>query len=350
MDILDDVVQYAKSIGLMVILDDHFAIARSAKETSKNVVRRSTKSNLAVPVQGISQQQWISDWVGLTNHFINDQNVVGFDLFNEPHTQFVKGKWSLTDYLTDGATWGPCTAKLCGKKASLLQSSSDWPTWAEAAGDAILAVNPHLLMFVEGVQLYPAPNMKSGVEPYWWGSILKGVATDPIKFVVGGSPVTNQLVYSPHEFGPWKCCGLANEFNYNTSYKSIAKVFSQNWAYILNSKTSGVEAPIWLGEFNTCNAPEPHDKYSPVPTAAKCIANTKHGSQGQWFQIMIQYLKANPEIGWSYYPLNATNALDQRSNNSLLGCPFGKHAPCTDPWHQVRLPGLLTDLKTIETP
>jgi len=190
--------------------------------------------------------------------------------------------------------------------------------------------------------------MKHDVEPYWWGSILRGVASDPVVF-----DVPHQLVYSPHEWGPWKCCGLSGEFNWDTTYKSIAKIFNQNWGYILNSKIPGVQAPIWLGEFNTCNSAQPHSKWtSPIKTAGKCVTSTKKGSEGQWFSILIKYLQANPEIGWSYYPLNATNALDQASNNSLLGCQSksGLSHNCADPWRQSRLPALLSALKSVEQP
>jgi endoglucanase len=352
LDILNNVIAYAKSINLMVILDDHFAIARSASDTRNGVMSiRPTKTSSASPTPGITRSQWVSDWVMLANRYLNDDNVVGFDLFNEPHTQYPvgqKGVWTLKNYLQDGATWGPCTQALCGANSNLLRPGSDWPSAAEAAGNAVLAVNPHLLMFVEGVQLYPDPTASHYVEPYWWGSILKGVATDPVVF-----DVPNQLVYSPHEWGPWKCCGLKNEFNYATSYKSITKIFNQNWGYILNSKLPNVKAPIWLGEFDTCNSAQLKTKWTyPIKTAKSCYADTRHGSQGQWFTILIQYLQKNPSIGWSYYPLNASNALDQASNNSLLGClsqgKRGLSHNCKYPWKQARLPGVLADLKTIE--
>jgi len=361
LDVLDAVIQYAKSINLMVILDDHFAIARSATDTRNGVTRRAAARQAgASPTPGITHAQWKSDWEMLANRYLGDDNVIGFDLFNEPHTQYVPcGKkncpWTLKDYLQNGATWGPCTAQLCGGNSGLLQSGSDWPTAAEDAGNAVQAINPHLLMFVEGVQLYPQPSLPHWVEPYWWGSILKGAITDPVKF-----NIPNQLVYSPHEWGPWKCCGLNNEFNWNTTYKSIVKIFYQNWGFILDPKNKGkpYQAPVWLGEFNTCNSAQPKTRYtSAIKTANACLYAKKKGSEGQWFNILIQFLQKNPWIGWSYYPLNATNAIDQASNNSVLGCksvsaknPSGLSHNCKDPWAQARLPGLLSALKSIEKP
>jgi hypothetical protein len=159
------------------------------------------------------------------------------------------------------------------------------------------------------------------------------VTTDPVQFTH-----SNQLVYSPHEWGPWKCCGLPNEFyNKMTSYRSVKKIFDANWGFILQMRDPH---PIWLGEFNTCNSRQLHPDYGPpIRKAALCVANKKPGTQGQWFQILIQYLRYHPEIGWSYYPLNGTNAEDHTSNNSILD----------GTWMKPRLPALMTALKTIET-
>ena len=185
---------------------------------------------------------------------------------------------------------------------------------------------------MEGVQLYPAPTQAHGVEAYWWGSILKGVADDPVHFTV-----PNHLVYSPHEWGPWKCCGLPLEFSKKTTYASVTKIFNQNWGYILTDPK--VQAPIWLGEFNTCNSVQLHPAWGPKITYANhCVYNKPKGSQGQWFQILIQYLEKNPEIGWSYYPLNGTNAEDEASNNSVLD----------KTWSRPSLPVLMSALKLIE--
>lgn len=347
LQILDKVVAAARDLGLMVILDDHFATARSAKDTRNGAavhhVARGFATNRDITPWGISRKQWVADWLSLTARYKPYDNVIGFDLWNEPHTQFQRHPWNLHDYLNLGATWGPCSKKLCGSLASHWKPSSDWVSAAELAGNAVLRKNPHLLMFVEGVQLYPDPSLKRKVEPYWWGSILKGVATDPVKFIV-----SNQLVYSPHEWGPWKCCGLDGEFSRYTTQKSIFKIFDQNWGYILHNKA--VQAPIWLGEFNTCNSPQRHTKYAPaVKTPQACVSSPQKGSQGQWFHILIQYLQQHPMIGWSYYPLNATNAIDQASNNSVLGCPWGTTPrKCPDPWNQPRLPALMSALRSIQ--
>ena len=75
-----------------------------------------------------------------------DSTVIGFDLHNEPRNP---------------ACWG------CG------EVSLDWRLAAQRAGNAILEMNPNLLIVVEGVELH---NNQS----YWWGGNLKGVAEAPV--------------------------------------------------------------------------------------------------------------------------------------------------------------------------
>ena len=184
--------------------------------------------------------------------------------------------------------------------SKLWKASSDWAAAATACANAILAVNPHLLMFIEGTQLYPqiSKGHTNHADSYWWGSILKGEAADPITLA---TPAFNQqIVYSPHEWGPWKY--RSQQFYLHPTYKSLDALFNSQWAFILHQKNPH---PIWLGEFNTCN------------DQTKCVYNKHAGSQGWWFQLLVNYLSLNPEIGWAYYPFNGTNSLDEKSNNSI---------------------------------
>jgi hypothetical protein len=130
--------------------------------------------------------------------------VIGFDLHNEPHS----GVWG-----GGGAT--------------------DWARAAERAGNAALAVNPNLLMFVEGVESYQGQN-------YWWGGNLMGVKDRPIVF-----KVANQLVYSPHDY--------PNSVFPQTWFQTadfgagLPAVFRKAWGYIYEQNI----APVYIGEFGT---------------------------------------------------------------------------------------------------
>ena len=108
LQVMDAVIERADAYGLDVILDRH-------RPTT------SGQSALWYTAQ-VDEQQWIDDWVMLAERYAEDPTVIGADLHNEPH---------------DSACWG------CG------DASVDWQAAATRAGNAILEVNPHLLIIVE---------------------------------------------------------------------------------------------------------------------------------------------------------------------------------------------------------
>ncbi|MBV9279766.1 MAG: cellulase family glycosylhydrolase, partial [Chloroflexi bacterium] len=139
MQVLDAIVSYARQIGLKIILDDHRCRASRPK----------TVNYLDEPLwyaDGYPESSWIHDWQTLARRYLGDDAVVGFDLRNEPHTNG-PGPWTVNAYLNQGATWGPYNG--------VDNPATDWRLAAERGGNAALAINPHLLIFVEGVQLYP---------------------------------------------------------------------------------------------------------------------------------------------------------------------------------------------------
>jgi len=304
LQILDRIIQAAGQLGLFVILDNHDTTARTKPIAPGEGPALWTEGSY-------SELTWIHDWTTLARRYQNNPTVIGFDLRNEPHTNG-PGPWSLKTYLKQGATWGRYPSKAWKRR-------TDWARAARRCGDAVLKVNPHLLIFVEGVQLYPDAKEPRHIDAYWWGSILRGVAHDPVRL-----DVPHQLVYSTHEWGPWKY--RSPQFYGKVTWKRIFHLFNSQWGFILHQADRALRAPIWLGEFNTCN------------DRKKCVANSKRGSQGQWFQILLRYLKRNPEISWSYYPINGTNSWDQTSNNSILN----HH------WSKVRLKTLMKALKPIQ--
>jgi endoglucanase len=282
LDVMDAIVTYAQKIGLKIILDDH----RSSAATPKRV------NYLDEPlwyVPGYPESSWIADWQSLARHYLHNDAVIGFDLRNEPHTDG-PGPWDLHAYLTQGATWGPYHG--------VDNPATDWRLAAERAGNAILAINPHLLMFVEGVQLYADDQAPDGADVYWWGSILTPVRQYPVVL-----NVPHQLVYSPHDWGPWK---WDMPWLRHPTYDSIQREWNHEWSFILTDLPPQEQAPIWLGEFGTCtNNPQ-------------CVDAQKEGNQAEWFHLLLRYLSDHPEIGWSFFALNGTNSNDHLANNGLL--------------------------------
>ncbi len=109
--LMDRIVQGAGKIGLKIILDRHDPTADQ---------RPPLWYNDQAP-----QTRWVQDWVMLAQRYRGDETIIGADLANEPH-------WP--------ATWGGGNP------------STDWRLAAQRAGNAILAVNPDWLIFVEGIR------------------------------------------------------------------------------------------------------------------------------------------------------------------------------------------------------
>jgi endoglucanase len=299
MDVMDAIAHYAQSIGLKIILDDHRCEAATAKRV--NYLDEPLWYTRTYP-----ERSWIHDWQSLARRYAGNDAVIGFDLRNEPHTDG-PGQWNLHAYLYQGATWGPYEGRD--------NPASDWRLGAERGGNAALAVNPHLLMFVEGLQIVPDPRGAGGVATYWWGSNLSRAVRYPVRL-----HVPHQLVYSPHDWGPWK---WNMQWLRNPTYASIQSVWHAHWSSLLDGPQA---TPIWLGEFGTCtNNP-------------KCVDRQRPGNQAQWFHLLLRYLDDHPNVGWSFYALNGTNSNDHLANNGLLN---GR-------WNGVANAKLQADLQSIQ--
>ena len=242
LQVLDHVIAYAGTIGLKVILDNH----------------RSEAGNSAEPnglwyTGAYPETSWIADWQALAYRYLGNPTVIGFDLRNEPHNAY-----------SGGACWD------CG-------GANDWHLAAGRAGSAVQSINPNLLLFIEGTDTY-------NNDFYWWGGNLEGVANSPVSL-----PISNQLVYSAHDYGP-------NEyqqawFNGSTTPASLGSIWTTHWAYI---SQQGI-APVWLGEFGTENSDFD-------------VLGSASGSQGQWFQSLTTFLKTNAALSWTYWALNGEDS------------------------------------------
>jgi endoglucanase len=259
---LDTIVGYAGSIGLRVILDNH-----------RSEAGESNEANGLWYTSTYPDANWIADWQSLAKRysdskftFAGNPTVIGMDLRNEPHR--------IGSTSTSGACWtGDSSVNGCATSLA----SQNWPAAATRAGNAILAINPHLLIFVEGVDCY---NGTCG----WQGGNLMGVAAYPVTL-----NASHQLVYSAHDYGP----NLYGQpwFNSSTTPSSLDAIWNKYWGYISANGT----APVWVGEFGTGNNNAD-------------ISNTAAGSQGQWFQSLVAYLQNNALIGWTYWALNGEDS------------------------------------------
>ena len=358
-DILAMIVNYAGSVGLHVILDNH------RSEAGDSAQENGMWYTAAYP-----EQSWIRDWVSVlhwtegirqslgapdtitVNRYASDGApiVLGFDLRNEPHTP---GTYA------SGATWGsgdgvdPRANPNPNPFAPACVGTStcrDWRLAAQRAGSTLMgeaARNgwPFPLIFVEGVSVYPQPGGTHASGPYdyyWWGGNLLGVNGNasnpgaPILLNAGGNaavlgpPVYNQVVYSAHDYGPklypqpW--------FNSATCYvsrcssSSLADVWSKYWAHLTlpdgirpvwpghasypwgnTGHVAVTQAPVFVGEFGTAN------------TDADLFTSGA-GSQGQWMTGIVNFIQSSyfttrttlndsgipiSNLHWAYWAVNS---------------------------------------------
>ena len=167
------------------------------------------------------------DW--LSARYANNDTIIAYDLKNEPH-----GKASEPDH----AIWNDS------------EDENNWRYVAQNAGNIILDNNPHALIVIEGVQIYPidpATNnfTSTNDDDYynsWWGGNLRAVADYPIDF---GSPERNaQIVYSPHDYGPavYEQPWFEGGFTYESLYEDY---WHEAWLYIDEEEI----APLLIGEW-----------------------------------------------------------------------------------------------------
>src|SRR6266540_214325 len=149
LQVMDKIIAGANGRDIKIILDDHRSTPGGGPESGGLwYTNQYTESN------------WITDWKMLAARYKNNPAVIGMDLRNEPY----------------GGCWG------CG------DPSRDWRLAAEKAGNAILSVNPNVLIIVEGVANYK--------DQYtWWGGNLMGAKDFPVRL-----NMPNRLVYSAHEY------------------------------------------------------------------------------------------------------------------------------------------------------
>jgi endoglucanase len=287
--ILDRVIGYAGALGLRVILDNH-----------RSEAGWSAEDNGLWYTAQYPEAAFIHDWTTLATRYAASNTVIAADLRNEPHAT---------------ATWGD------GNPAT------DWRAAAQRAGDAVLSANPHVLIVVEGVQYY------SGSESAWWGSNLMGVASAPVQLqFADGSPARSQLVYSAHDYGPNNCASGCGWFNSGATYASLSQVWDQYFGYIASDPTAPYAAPVWIGEFGTCNFQQ------------QCVTDSTPGSQGQWFSSFVRYL-GERRLGWAYWSLNGTQSTGGQRTYGALEY-YGLLQPdwsAPSPWVHQALQGIIQD-------
>ncbi len=194
-ELMDIFVQWCQDNDIKIILDNH---SRAADGFLNEEVWYTPE---------YSEERWINDWLFMAERYKNYSAVVGMDLNNEPH----------------GSSWGNSNP------------ATDWNKAAERCGNAILQVNPNVLIIVEGVGEFEGNS-------YWWGGQLMGARQYPVQL---SDP--SKLMYSAHEYGPE--VAPQDWFDAPDFPQNMPQIWRDNYHYLYEEGTS----PIFLGEFGIKN-------------------------------------------------------------------------------------------------
>jgi aryl-phospho-beta-D-glucosidase BglC (GH1 family) len=221
-----------KRLGIKVIIDVHSAETDNQGHTHPLWFKGK-----------ITEEIFKEAWVWAAHEFKNNDTVIGFDLKNEPHTNAGDLK-----KISESAIWDDS------------DRPTNWKRVAEETALAILEVHPNVLIFVEGIEMYPKDDIWDdeefntspwfGTDDYygnWWGGNLRGVRKYPINL----GKHQKQLVYSPHDYGPivFEQSWFQGEFITADDKRAQEILYEEcwrdNWAFIMEEEIS----PLLLGEW-----------------------------------------------------------------------------------------------------
>lgn len=241
---LDLIVAYCNTIGMYIVLDHHRCFASGGTGTDGWPMAGGATGSY-------SQAQWITHWSVLATRYASSTVVIGADVHNEP-------------YAIEWAYWAPMV---------------------EACGNAILAIAPNWLIFVEGdtnwtgAAYYPPATLTS--DSIWWGGQLIG-AQPSNRPIVLSSP--NHVVYAPHEYGTsvssqtW----LATSSSAPTGWpNNLQPMWRQHWGWAFEQNI----APIWVGEFG--------GQFGFANATGAANGNANAPTEIVWLQTLMKYLNGD---------------------------------------------------------
>lgn len=230
LEVLDVLVAEAGARGIRIILDYHRLAGGAASETGHWYDATH------------SEADWIDHWKTLADRYKTNPTVVGVDLFNEVH---------------NGVTW----------EADGVNVPHNWRWAAKRCANEILAVNPNLLICVQGLDAY-------GGEGGWWGAVHLGVHDHPLTL-----SVANRLVYQVHDYGP---------IVWDQPFHQVSAGFPGNlpghwdhqWGFLHDE---GI-APVWVGEWGSFLDP----------------SKPKGDREMQWAEALRSYIQAKG-LSWTWW-------------------------------------------------
>lgn len=192
LDVLDAVIDACASVQLLIFLDNHVS---DGTWCCSDFDENGLWYNSRWPTR-----DWLEAHVTLAARYARRPWVVGTELRNEVRASAPGG----------APHWGG-------------GGPNDWHAAATEAGNAILAVNPEILIAVGGIN---------------YGKDLSGVYRLPVKL-----DKPNKLVYTAHSYS-WSYPWLADR------YQALHGQLGKDWGFIVQEHRP-FTAPVWVSEFGT---------------------------------------------------------------------------------------------------
>jgi endoglucanase len=258
------VVRALGNLGVMVVLDNHSTDAQWSPSPNNGIWWGGALwDDLTQPLHCAAfdycwhrrTEFWKNDWITMVNLFGTESNVIGVDLRNEPN--------DLNSYFPVREQW--CSS--CPHNDSPVAprpSKDEWGPTAAWAGNAILAVDPGLLIIVEGMNF---SQDLTDVYHHWISLNEPG-----------------HVVYSPHSYPNYTChAGFFKDYSSLTE-DELKTALGECWGFIV-TQGKPFTAPVWVGEFGDCNG---------------C-------AKSQFLTYFIRYLQG-ADFDWAYWPINGTRS------------------------------------------
>jgi endoglucanase len=192
-----------QAAGMFVLLDFH---------TCNPAQIGSGLPDGPISCSGYSLSRWLADLQTLATLSKTFTNVIGVDLDNEPH----------------GLTW------------------SAWSSLASQGGQAVLAVNPNITIWVEGVGNASA---SGGLAANWGQNLFEAVA-------INGIPA-NRLVFSPHSYGP--SVAVMNYFSDASYPANMPAIWDTLYGHLVGQGFTVITGEFG-GHYTTSSTPSQNDK------------------------------------------------------------------------------------------
>lgn len=217
-----------------------------------------------------SYSTFLSIWQQVATAFAGNPLVVGFDIKNEPRSAVINGH-------TYTPTWGDGNTQ------------TDFRWLYEQVGNAIGVINPHALIFCEGINN---------------GGDLTGVAKYPVNLII-----PDRVVYSIHDYPQGWPAGESQTDYINAQHNSAGYITVTGQPYT---------APLWVGEFGLANDSMAAIGVGPMSYGTGLGAGPVSQSYGNWWSNFKAWAYTRADLDWCTWHLSGTHVQGtQPSTNQL---------------------------------